>query len=381
MSRHSGKRVGFIAASATAVLAIPLLAIYAADASTDSLLSQGRSATASSVETSTLGAAKAFDGDSRTRWGSQEGIDPQWLKVDLGAVRRITRAKLTWERAYAKTYRIEVSTDSTTWKTIYSTAAGNGGTDDLTNLSGKGRYLRLTGTARGTTWGYSLWELKVYGSSNATPIPTTTASSGTETPTAQPSASSASSTARPTSTAPSTPAQPAPTGTGGVDLTDPAKKDIAMQLVSSAENSSLDWKAQYKYIEDIGDGRGYTAGIIGFCSGTGDMLDLVELLHRRKPGQRAGQVPARAAQGQRHRLARRPRPGFPADWRTAATGHRRSSRPRTTSATGSTSTRPSAQGKTDGLRALGQFIYYDAIVMHGDGERRGQLRRHPGDAP
>jgi len=49
-----------------------------------------------------------------------------------------------------------------------------------------------------------------------------------------------------------------------------------MQLVSSAENSTLDWKSQYKYIEDIGDGRGYTAGIIGFCSGTGDMLELVQ---------------------------------------------------------------------------------------------------------
>ncbi|MFD9239752.1 chitosanase, partial [[Kitasatospora] papulosa] len=35
-------------------------------------------------------------------------------------------------------------------------------------------------------------------------------------------------------------------------LDDPAKKDIAMQLVSSAENSTLDWKAQYGYIEDIG---------------------------------------------------------------------------------------------------------------------------------
>src|SRR4051794_11446308 len=67
-----------------------------------------------------------------------------------------------------------------------------------------------------------------------------------------------------------------------VDLTDPHKKDIAMQLVSSAENSSLDWRAQYKYIEDIGDGRGYTAGIIGFCSGTGDMLDLVQLYTDRK---------------------------------------------------------------------------------------------------
>lgn len=54
------------------------------------------------------------------------------------------------------------------------------------------------------------------------------------------------------------------------------KKEIAMRLVSSAENSSLDWKAQYQYIEDINDGRGYTAGIIGFCSGTGDMLELVQ---------------------------------------------------------------------------------------------------------
>ncbi|MDX6259147.1 MAG: chitosanase, partial [Kribbellaceae bacterium] len=72
--------------------------------------------------------------------------------------------------------------------------------------------------------------------------------------------------------------------TAAIGLDDPAKKEIAMQLVSSAENSSLDWKAQYKYIEDIGDGRGYTAGIIGFCSGTGDMVDLVELYKTRKPG-------------------------------------------------------------------------------------------------
>ncbi|HEY3509056.1 MAG TPA: chitosanase, partial [Kribbella sp.] len=58
-------------------------------------------------------------------------------------------------------------------------------------------------------------------------------------------------------------------GVKATGLDDPAKKEIAMEIVCSAENSSLDWKAQYKYIEDIDDGRGYTAGIIGFCSGTG----------------------------------------------------------------------------------------------------------------
>ncbi|MEU3356489.1 chitosanase, partial [Streptomyces sp. NPDC037389] len=78
--------------------------------------------------------------------------------------------------------------------------------------------------------------------------------------------------------------QPRPQPLRAIQLDDPAKKEIAMQLVSSAENSTLDWKAQYRYIEDIGDGRGYTAGIIGFCSGTGDMLDLVESYAERSPG-------------------------------------------------------------------------------------------------
>ncbi|MEO8262470.1 MAG: chitosanase, partial [Pseudolysinimonas sp.] len=63
-----------------------------------------------------------------------------------------------------------------------------------------------------------------------------------------------------------------------------AMKEIAMQLVSSAENSTLDWTQQYAYIEDISDGRGYTAGIIGFCSGTGDMLELVQAYTATEPG-------------------------------------------------------------------------------------------------
>lgn len=48
-------------------------------------------------------------------------------------------------------------------------------------------------------------------------------------------------------------------------------------LVSSAENSDTDYSLQYEYIEDIGDGRGYTAGIIGFTTGIGDLQDVVKL--------------------------------------------------------------------------------------------------------
>ncbi|MGW3989970.1 chitosanase [Streptomyces sp. NPDC004830] len=149
-------------------------------------------------------------------------------------------------------------------------------------------------------------------------------------------------------------------------LDDPAKKEIAMQLVSSAENSSLDWRAQYRYIEDIGDGRGYTAGIIGFCSGTGDMLDLVELYTARKPGNvLARYLPAlREVDGSDSHDGLDP--GFPGDWRRAAgdTAFQRAQDDERDRVYFGPAVR---QGKADGLRVLGQFAYYDALVMHGDG--------------
>ena len=153
---------------------------------------------------------------------------------------------------------------------------------------------------------------------------------------------------------------------GCVGLDDPAKKEIAMQLVSSAENSSLDWKAQYKYIEDIGDGRGYTAGIIGFCSGTGDMLDLVQLYTDRKPGNVLDKyLPAlKRVNGTDSHDGRDP--NFPKDWRKAAQDSvfqqaQNDERDRVYFNPAVT------QGKADALGTLGQFTYYDAIVMHGDG--------------
>jgi hypothetical protein len=128
------------------------------------LLSQGRTATSSSVESSAFPASAAFDGNlTGTRWASKEKVDPQWLQVDLGATASLSEIKLTWEAAYGKSYTIQTSPDGTTWTTVYSTTTGNGGTDDLTGLSGTGRYVRMNGTVRGTAYGYSLYEMQVYG--------------------------------------------------------------------------------------------------------------------------------------------------------------------------------------------------------------------------
>ena len=58
--------------------------------------------------------------------------------------------------------KLQVSDDGVTWTDIYSTTAGAGGSQTLP-VSGAGRYLRMYGTQRATQWGYSLWELQVFG--------------------------------------------------------------------------------------------------------------------------------------------------------------------------------------------------------------------------
>ncbi|MGW4691433.1 discoidin domain-containing protein [Kitasatospora cineracea] len=153
-----------------------------AGAAADPLLSKGRAAAASSTEGSSYAAAKAFDGSGSTRWASAEGKDPQWLQVDLGASADVSRIKLSWEAAYARAYRLEVSADGTTWSPVATEKAGDGGTDEFTGLSGKGRYVRMYGTARGTSYGYSLYEMEVYGTfggSTPSPSPSPSPSGGT----------------------------------------------------------------------------------------------------------------------------------------------------------------------------------------------------------
>ena len=129
---------------------------------TPTLLSRSRPTATSSVESGgVLVGANAVDGNAGTRWGSLYS-DPQWISVDLGSVRAITRVRLQWETAFGRAYQIQTSNDNATWTTVYSTTTSDGGVDDVT-LTGSGRYVRVYGTQRATQWGYSLWEYDVYG--------------------------------------------------------------------------------------------------------------------------------------------------------------------------------------------------------------------------
>ncbi|MEV6986895.1 DUF1996 domain-containing protein [Sphaerisporangium sp. NPDC051017] len=163
-------RLGLIASTLVAMVAASLALIGPVSA-VDSLLSQGRPASASSVEGGGYSPGAAVDGDPGTRWSSA-AADPQWLQVDLGGTATISQVVLSWEGAYGKAFKIQTSADGSSWADVYSTTTGGGGTQTL-NVSGTGRYVRMFGTARGTGYGYSLWEFKVYGSggSGTTPRP------------------------------------------------------------------------------------------------------------------------------------------------------------------------------------------------------------------
>jgi len=140
-------------------------------------LALGKGASASSLETSAFPASQAVDGNTGTRWSSTFA-DPAWMAIDLGSAQSFNRVVLRWEAAYGKAYQIQVSNDNASWTTVYTQNAGLGGTEDFSFATTSARYVRMYGTARGTQWGYSLFEFEVYNTGTTPTSYTLTASAG-----------------------------------------------------------------------------------------------------------------------------------------------------------------------------------------------------------
>jgi hypothetical protein len=231
-------------------------------AATATLLSQGKTATASSLENSSFPASAAVDGNTGTRWSSSFS-DPQWLEVDLGTSATISQVVLNWEAAYATAFQIQTSTDNTNWTTIYSTTTGSGGVQTL-NVSGTGRYIRMYGTARATPYGYSLWEFQVYGTSGST----TTSCNSTDAALNHPAtASSLESSAYPASNA-----VDGNTGTRwSSSFSDPQWLQVDLGTSQTICEVTLDWEAAYAtafQIQTSADGTNWTT-IYSTTTGTG----------------------------------------------------------------------------------------------------------------
>lgn len=124
----------------------------------------------SSVESNNLPGSLAVDGDMSTRWSSAFS-DPQYISVDLGLSYSINKVVIHWESAFASQYQLQLSTDGQQWNSIASVNNGDGGNDTFTFAPQTARYVRMYGTQRtnigGTQFGYSIYELEVYGTVSA----------------------------------------------------------------------------------------------------------------------------------------------------------------------------------------------------------------------
>jgi hypothetical protein len=159
-----------LSAALAAALGITVASVASTASAADIPLSQGKPATASSLESAAFPASNAVDGNTGTRWSSTFA-DPQWLQVDLGSTQTISQVVLNWEAAYASAFTIQTSANGSTWTNISPVTTGQAGVQTL-NVTGSGRYVRMNGTTRATPYGYSLWEFQVFGSGTTPTLPT-----------------------------------------------------------------------------------------------------------------------------------------------------------------------------------------------------------------
>lgn len=135
----------------------------AANCSGTTNLALGKTVTASSFIAAGYEPTKVVDGNTTTtRWASAYS-GSQWIQVDLGAIKAVSRVKLTWDPAYATDYQILISNNGSSWTTLRSYTGNTSLVNDNTGLNASARFVRINGTGKALPqWGFSLYELEVY---------------------------------------------------------------------------------------------------------------------------------------------------------------------------------------------------------------------------
>lgn len=143
-------------------------------------------------------------------------------------------------------------------------------------------------------------------------------------------------------------------------------RDTTFSLVSSAENSTLNYQKQYAYIEDIGDGRGYTAGIIGFTTKNGDLRQVVLRYQKLRPNNELTAYLPALKQDLGTNSHKGLGKSFVKAWKKAASDKKFVQAQN--DILNQQYMKPALKAaKKDNLGPLGQYIYYDALVVHGPG--------------
>lgn len=127
------------------------------------LLSENKPVTASSSERGNPPENAVNGREDESRWASL-GRDGEYITVDLQDEYSVTGVYLNWEQAYASAYQILVSKDGESFTVAAEVHGGVGGENEVELCtSEKVRYVRMLGLTRGTIYGFSLYDFKVFG--------------------------------------------------------------------------------------------------------------------------------------------------------------------------------------------------------------------------
>jgi hypothetical protein len=102
--------------------------------------------------------------DNRKLTNADDGLDVQWLKLDMGeSPIFIDTIILEWEAAYSRNYDIMVSDDDILWEKVSEGNNGEEGMVQLKDLNARGRYIKIFSKEGSPNYGISLFEVEIYG--------------------------------------------------------------------------------------------------------------------------------------------------------------------------------------------------------------------------
>ena len=108
-------------------------------------------------------ASNITDGNRNSRWASAQGEDNKVVTIDLQDTYSLFEIVLYWEAAYASEFNIQVSTDGNDWTTVQNNTSGKSGEQKIAIDNVNARYVRINCIKRVTAYGFSLYEVEVFG--------------------------------------------------------------------------------------------------------------------------------------------------------------------------------------------------------------------------
>ena len=201
----------------------------------DENIAKGKTAFSNSVKEKDYQPEEAFDGNLGSRYAATSYESGVTLGVDLGKTYKVSSVAFKWENAYATEYNIQVSKDGKAYDTVKTMTADKAETIEVPlDEAVEARYVRIECVKNALNYGYSLWEMGVYGTEVAE-VETTT-----NTPVVEPGTGETTTPAKQDET--TTPAPVVPT------VPTAAEKDwSAEDFISSADATYND---TYKAIKD-----------------------------------------------------------------------------------------------------------------------------------